>query len=309
MKSDVSYLSKDNITEIHAIEWSCDKEPIAIVQIAHGMVEFIDRYDRFARYLNQQGILVVGNDHLGHGQSVSHPEKLGYFAEKNGNRCLIEDMFTLFSRTKIKYPHMPYFLLGHSMGSFLARQYIEIYGDQLDGAIIMGTGDFSQNLVTAAKSLAQLVAKTRGDTYRSTILANLVLGSNNNAFEPARTRNDWLTKDEAIVDAYNENPLNNFLFTANGYINMFEGLDYAINHVDAVPKDLPILVVSGAMDPVGNFGLGPKAVYDSYLDHGIVDVQLRLYENDRHEILNETNYQQVYRDLAAWIQDHIPPKQ
>lgn len=305
MKTERSYLSKDNQTEIHAIEWTPENEPVAILQIAHGMVEFINRYDRFARYLNEKGIIVVGNDHLGHGQSVSSPNQLGFFADENGNQCVIEDMHTLYSLTKIKYPHLPYFLLGHSMGSFLARQYIEMYGKELEGAIIMGTGQLPAALVTSAKGIASFLGQWKGNRHRSTFLTQLALGSNNKAFEPARTQRDWLTKDTEIVDAYNENPLNNFIFTTNAYYNMFEGIQYAQQHVEDVPKDLPILVISGAMDPVGDYGLGPKKVYDSYIDNGIMDVQLRLYEDDRHEILNETNYQQIYNDIYIWLQSHL----
>lgn len=305
MKTDLSYLSKDQKTEIHAIEWAPETEPKMVLQIAHGMVEFIDRYDRFARFLNEKGVLVVGNDHLGHGESITDPEHLGFFADPNGNQCVIEDMRTLFSLTRIKYPHIPYFFLGHSMGSFLTRQYIELYGDELDGAIIMGTGELSPVTVRMGSFLADWIAKAKGNHYRSPLLTRMSLGSNNKRFEPARTSSDWLTKDVEIVDAYVNNALNNFIFTTNAFHYMFQGIIYAQRHVDDVPKDLPILIISGADDPVGQFGLGPKRLYDIYRDHMIEDVKLVLYENDRHEILNETNYRQVYNDIYQWIVSKI----
>ncbi|MGI6511717.1 MAG: alpha/beta fold hydrolase [Catenisphaera adipataccumulans] len=301
-KQEFTYLSADGITQIHAVEWIPEK-PRAIVQIAHGMVEFIDRYDNFARWLAEHGILVVGNDHLGHGRSVIDNEHLGYFAE-NGNDCVIQDLRKLQYSTREKYPGLPYIFLGHSMGSFLARQFISMYSDSLEGAIIMGTADQPRAALEFLKTASALLAKKYGWMYRSPALTKIALGSNNKQFEPARTRNDWLTKDEAIVDAYNANPLNNFMFTVNAFYNMAEGLEYADKHIYSIRKSLPILFISGADDPVGKNGVGVKAVYDKFIDAGISDVQLRLYENDRHEVLNETNRIQVYNDLYEWMQKH-----
>ena len=221
------YLSKDGKTNIHAMEWAPEGKCRAVLQIAHGMIEFIARYDRFGTYLAGQGICVVGNDHLGHGASVATQEDYGYFAEKDGNLCVIGDMQALREKTQEKYPGIPYFILGHSMGSFLVRQYIEMYGAGLAGALIMGTGVQTEGTLLFAKSLAHLIGSTRGWRYRSSMLNNLALGSYNKKFEPARTRNDWLTKDEKIVDAYNANPWNNFKFTTNAYYNLFLGLEYA----------------------------------------------------------------------------------
>lgn len=304
MKNSFTYPSTDGITNIHAIEWKPEGDIKAILQISHGMVEFIDRYDRFANFLTGYGFLVVGNDHLGHGESVIDDSKHGYFGS-NGNECVIEDMHTLHAMTSVRYPDVPYFMLGHSMGSFLVRQYIEMYGSSLAGAIIMGTGYQSNATLKMVEGLCIALAQTHGWEYRSPLLYKMALGSYNKAFEPARTRNDWLTKDETIVDIYNGHPWNNFRFTLNGYYHMFKGIEYANTHVNDVPIYLPILFVSGKDDPVGNFGLGVKKVYDSFKKAGIDDVSLRLYENDRHELLNETNHDQIDFDLLEWLHAHM----
>ena len=307
MKNEFYYPSKDGLTQIHAIEWIPDGEIRGVLQIAHGMVEFIDRYDRFAKVMADNGFYVVGNDHLGHGLSVTDENQLGYFAKHDGNFCVIGDMRQLQEDTSKKYPDLPYFLLGHSMGSFLARQYIEKYGEGLKGAIIMGTAYQPNATLDLGIALTGTLRKSRGDHYRSNVINNMGLGNYNKSFEPARTPCDWLTKDESIVDAYMENPLNQFVFTVNGYYNMFRGMRYCQRqkNLDKIPKDLPILVVSGWDDPVGDFGKGPTEVAVSYKKTGIQDVTMILYPDDRHEILNELDKEKVDQDIITWIEEHL----
>jgi len=304
MKREFYYPSKDGLTQIHAIEWIPEGEVRGVLQIAHGMVEFIDRYDRFASFMASQGFYVVGNDHLGHGKSVTDDSQLGYFAKHDGNFCVLGDMQQLREDTREKYPHVPYFLLGHSMGSFLARQFIEKYGEGLAGTIIMGTGYQPIATLDLAIGLTAVFQQARGGHYRSKTINNMALGSYNASFEPGRTKNDWLTKDEAIVDAYEANPLNQFTFTVNGYYNLFRGMRYSQRqeNLDKIPKALPILVVSGGDDPVGEFGKGPKIVAESYKETGIQDVTLKLFEGDRHEILNELDKETVDQYLLQWIE-------
>ncbi len=304
MKKEFYFPSKDGLTQIHAIEWVPEQEVRGILQIAHGMVEFIDRYDRFASFMASQGFYVVGNDHLGHGKSVTDDSQLGYFAKKDGNLCVLGDMEQLREDTQKKYPGVPYFLLGHSMGSFLARQFIERYGTGLKGAIIMGTGYQPMATLNLGVALTGLLSRTKGDHFRSGTVNNMALGAYNKRFEPGRTKSDWLTKDEKIVDAYEANPLNQFVFTVNGYNNLFRGIRDAQQqeNLNKIPKDLPILVVSGQDDPVGEFGKGPKLVAQSYRDTGIQDVSLKLFPGDRHEILNELDKETVDQYLLQWIE-------
>ena len=304
MKQEFFYPSGDGMTQIHAIEWIPETEVRGILQIAHGMVEFIDRYDRFAKFMASHDFYVVGNDHLGHGKSVTGESQLGYFAKHDGNACVLGDMQQLREETRKKYPDVPYFLLGHSMGSFLARQFIEKFGEGLSGAIIMGTGYQPMATLNLGIALTSVLQRLRGGYYRSTMINNMVLGSYNASFKPGRTNCDWLTKDEAIVDAYVANPLNQFVFTVNGYNNMFRGIRYAQRqaNLERIPKNLPILVISGQNDPVGEFGKGPEIVAETYRKTGIQDVTLKLFPDDRHEILNELDKDAVDRYLLDWIE-------
>ena len=307
MKQEFYYPSKDGLTQIHAIEWIPETEVRGILQIAHGMVEFIERYDGFASFMASHGFYVTGNDHLGHGRSVKDDSELGFFADHDGNSCVIGDMRQLREDAQKKYPGVPYFILGHSMGSFLTRQFIEEFGEGISGAVIMGTGHKNKATLDLAVGLTSLLRKTRGEHYRSSAVNNMALGSYNKSFKPARTKNDWLTKDASVVDAYEANPLNQFTFTVNGYYNMFRGMRYAgaKKNIKKIPKDLPILVVSGGDDPVGDFGKAPAAVAGSYKKAGIRSVTLKLYPGDRHEILNELDKDTVYNDLLRWMESNI----
>ena len=307
-KEEFTYPSKDGKTSIHAIRWIPEESPVAILQIAHGMVEFIDRYDRFAKVCAGQGIYVVGNDHLGHGKSVTDPSQLGYFGRPDGNALVIGDMHQLRRRTQEEYPDVPYFLLGHSMGSFLARQYISAYGKGLAGAIIMGTGLQSNGALVAAKTITRGIAAIRGESYRSKLLVSMTLGPYNKSFEPARTPCDWLTRDEAIVDAYMHNELNQFMFTTNGYANLFRTIQKAQDpvRIAQIPSDLPVLIVSGGKDPVGHAGKDPQKLAEIYRKAGIRDVTCKIYPEDRHEILNELDKDVVDQDILTWIRERMP---
>lgn len=307
MKQDFYYLSKDEKTQIHASEWIPEGTPRAILQICHGMVEYIGRYADFAQYLSGNGFYLTGNDHLGHGESVVSDDMHGYFGKDRGNEYVIGDIHELRCRTAEKFPGVPYFMLGHSMGSFLLQQYIEMYGEGLKGAIIMGTGSQPKAVLKAGKLLCRTMSAFRGQMYRSSLVDNTAFGSYNKRFEPARTTHDWLTKDEKIVDKYLADPWCTFMFTVNAYYQMFRGMEYLQNkdHIAQIPKDLPLLLVSGAEDPVGDFGKGVTQAYESYKEAGIRDLQMKLYPGDRHEILNELDRQQVYEDLKNWLEARI----
>lgn len=308
MRDEFYFPSKDGNTEIHTIEWKPEGEVRAVLQICHGMVEYIRRYDGFAQFLCGKGYYVVGNDHLGHGKSVQAKSEYGFFHEKYGNACVIGDMHTLRQRTEKKYPGVPYFMLGHSMGSSLLRQYIQMYGNGLSGVVLMGTvAAHKKAALLLGKRLCRVMAAFRGWHYRSRLVDNLALGSYNRKFRPARTRADWITSDNENLDIYVSDPLCSFVTTVNAYYNIFSGM-LGIQRKESVymiPKGLPILFVSGAEDPVGEFGRGVRKIYEKYRAAGIQDVSLRLYTGDRHEILNETDRDQVYKDLLNWFELHI----
>ena len=305
-KNEFRFRSSGGTVDIRAMEYVPEGKIIAVLQIAHGMVEFIDRYENFAAFLASKGILVVGNDHIGHGGSVKSEEDWGYFGE-NGNRILLDDMHELTRLTKEKYPNLPYFLMGHSMGSFYARQYIAEFGDELDGAIIMGTGLEPLFVVKGGMFLCKLIALFKGWRYRSNFVNQVAFGSYGKKFEPLRTRADWLSKDEALVDWYINEPRCSFLFTLNAYYSMFEGIARLHDKklLEKVPKDLPIFFVSGEDDPVGSFGKEVVYSVETLKEVGVKNIDLKLYPNDRHEILNETDKETVYADLYEWLMKHI----
>lgn len=303
-KREFQFLSNDSRTRIHAIEWIPDGEVKAVLQMCHGMVEYIDRYDAFARYLTEHGYYVVGHDHLGHGKSVQSKEYYGFFHETHGNEYVIGDIHGLRTMTKKKYPEVPYFMMGHSMGSFLLRQYLTMHGEGLAGAIIMGTGYQPMAVLLAGQAVCKTVAKVKGWKYRSEFVNNLSFGSFNKKFEPAETPKDWVTSDKEMREKYVKDPLTSFTFTVSGYYQMFEGMKVleTKGSVDKIPKELPIFFVAGQEDPVGDFGKGVARVYKKYKEAGIQTVDMKLYPQDRHEILNETDRENVYKDLLNWME-------
>ncbi len=304
IKQHFHYKSSDGIHKINGYRWLPDQGTyLGIVQIVHGMAEYVDRYDDFARFLCDNGYIVVGEDHLGHGDSVNNPQEWGYFAKNDGFDYIIRDLHALHIKQAREFPDLPYFFLGHSMGSFLTRIYVSLYGKSLAGAIIMGTGNQPWALAFAGKILASIVGAFKGNKYRSTFINNLAFGSYNKKFKPSRTPYDWLTKDEAIVDAYRNEPRCTFIFTVSAYKELFDGIMYVSKKSNAAktPSDLPLLLTSGAKDPVGGFGKGVVHVYDMYKAAGSNDVSIQLYDDDRHEILNETDRHQVYQDVLAWL--------
>lgn len=309
-KEDFYFKSASGTTDIHAVRYIPHGKIKAILQISHGMVEYIERYEAFALFLNSKGILVTGNDHLGHGKSINSKDDLGYFAKEDGNRAVLYDLYQLTQITKEKYPDIPYFLLGHSMGSFYARQYIAEFGQELDGAIIMGTGGHSFALVQLGRLLTSLVALFKGWRYRCGFINNIAFGSYNKHFKPARTSKDWLSKDTAIVDKYVADEYCNFIFTVNAYYNMFTGISrlYNKNLLSHMPKNLPVFFVSGENDPVGNYGKGVLKAADTIKKVGMKNVKIKLYPADRHEILNETDREQVYNDLYRWMNSILTKK-
>ena len=264
-------------------------------------------YDRFARWLAAQGFLVVGNDHLGHGLSVAGEENRGFFAQPNGNGCVLQDIHTLRTLTQKDHPQLPYFILGHSMGSFLTRQYIQRHGQGLAGAIIMGTGSQSALTLLAARTIARLSACARGWKSRSALLDKLTTGGFNRRFQPVKTGCEWITSDEEIAASYGRDPLRCFRCTVNAYDNMFVSIGEAqsARRMKGIPKSLPLLLISGECDPVGGFGKGVRAAYARYRAAGLQQVRCLLYPGCRHELLNEVNRETVYADLLDWMNAHM----
>lgn len=306
-KTKFTFISRDKKTTIQGKKWMpADGSYKAVLQLVHGMVEFIDRYDNFARYMAERGFLVVGHDHLGHGASVLSEEEWGYFAP-NPSDTVVDDMNTV--RRHYEDKDKPYFILGHSMGSYMTLKYLTKYGEGLSGAIIMGTGYVPEGAARTGLTLARNESTLRGSHHRSRTLQGLAFGEPYRRYDLTGQdlTNSWLTKDPEIVRKYYNEPRCQFMFTVNGYQGLFEAIVDCENpeNIANVPKELPLLFVSGSDDPVGGMGVGVVRMKNLYKDNGVKNVTLRLYEDDRHEILNETDRDKVYADIAKWIENLI----
>ncbi len=276
------------------------EEPRAALQITHGMAEHIDRYEDFAVFLAQNGVLVYGHDLASHGQSIREGEPRGWFGEKNGWDALIQDMRTLRDTVKSEFPMLPYILMGHSMGSFLARSYAGRDGADFDAFIFSGTAG-KNPVLGIGKLLARREINKTGGKLPSMTLYNMSFGSYNKAFRPNRTANDWLSRDEAQVDKYCVDEACGYPFTASAMLDLFDGLgEVSGRHWAASVPDRPILLLSGALDPVGGAGKGVKQVA-GWLKKNGHGVELKLYEGGRHEMLNELNRDEVFRDILLFI--------
>ena len=302
----IYYPSHDGVTTIHACIWKPQGEIKGVVQIIHGMCEYAERYSPFAEYLNKQGYLVCADDHLGHGQSVVSKEELGYFNKQRDIDIVLSDIRALNLAVKKQTEGKPYFVLGHSMGSFICRKYISLYGKEFNGAIIMGTGFKDPFTLTFALCAVRINALFLGWKHRSKFLTKLAFGSYNKKFKPARTQNDWLSKNTENVDNYEKDELCGFTFTNNGYNFLFGIIRQACSNkvLDLTPKKLPVYFVAGADDPVGDYGKGVIKARDKFIKYAVKDVSMTLYEDSRHEILNDDCKQQVMDDILSFIEKH-----
>ena len=308
VKKEYTYPSRDGVTQIHAYTWAPDDGNVrAIFQIVHGMVESMERYDDFACFLTDKGFLVVGNDHLGHGKTAVNGKGFGYFAKENADVILVRDVHRLKKITEEQYPGIPYFIMGHSMGSFIFRKYMTMYGKGIDGAIVMGTGYMPAYMTGGGIILCKILKLFYGERHVSNLVYKLAFGAYNKRIENPATPSDWLSTDAAVVDAYCNNPMCQFRFTLNGYITLFTLISYVNKKKNllTIPKDLPVYITSGNEDPVGNYGKSPKKIYDIFKSLGIKDVEIKMYDNYRHEPLNEAGHEKVYENILNWLEKHV----
>ena len=301
---EIYYPSKDGKTTIHACIWQCEGEPKAVLQIIHGMAEYAARYAPLAEYLTKHGIVVCAEDHLGHGKSVVSEDDLGYFTAKNGWQTVLADIRGLTEIVRHKYEGVPYFVMGHSMGSFFCRKYISLYGGELAGAIIMGTGFKGAGTTGGAKFITKLVAAFKGWRYRSKFIDNAAFGAYNKRFEK-RTNFDWLSANPDNVDNYITDPLCGVPFTCNAFYGLFSIISQACktSTIKAIPDKLPLFVVAGADDPVGDYGKGVEKFTDKLLKYG-KNASMVLYRGCRHEIVNDICAPQLFDDLAEFIKEN-----
>ena len=299
---DITFPSSDGKNTIHAeLFIPSDNNIRGVVQIAHGMTDYVGRYKLMAEALCGAGFVLAGNDHLGHGDSVSTPDDYGFFASKNGYRYVIDDIKLMNDLLRKEFPGAPLVLLGHSMGSFISRIYAVKYTDSLDGLIIHGTA--GPNPATGAgKLLVKLLRLIRGERHRSKFVCSLADGGYNKGFDPSEGNGAWLTRDPAMVADRIGNPKNDFIFTLAAYEDLFTMLGECNSKAwfKYFPKNLTTLVISGEEDPVGGFGKGVRYVYDNLKKNG-AKAELKLYPGARHELFNETNRDEVFLDLIEWL--------
>ena len=391
-KTEFRYPSSDGITQIRAVTWVPDEgiKPTGLLQIVHGMQEFIDRYDAFATFMTEHGYIVFGNDMLGHGGSLRNGDERywGYFGrglapgdngsgvsqvaseagtekesdtaeagtekesdtaeagtdkesdtaeardedastirgtamktaysgtplqdvKTGGHRFLVQDVRNLQNIMIDKYPGLPCYMLGHSMGSFLAREFLCLHGRSLEGAVISGTAYHPPFETALGKLIATIQGQTKGWFFRSPLLNKLSVGNLNKEFQPERTPCDWLTRDESIVDKYVADKRTQFKFTCNAYYALFDCLGYLTKaeNLRHMPKDLPVLLIAGEQDPVGADGDGPKRVAAQLQRIGCRKVAVKLYPQDRHEVLNELNRQEVWNDVRTFLEKAAPAEE
>lgn len=308
VKKEAFFESSTGFNDIHTLIWQDSTQtPIGILQIAHGIAEHIDRYDAFAKYMAKHGFIVCGNDHIGHGKSVSL-EDLGYTTEQDGHIRMVDDMHILTQIMKKKYPDLPYILLGHSMGSFAARNYITLFGDDIQAVILVGTGDMPNEIKMLDAALDTLLNRNKDG---KTLLPKLTKAFNtftNRQFAKT-TRNtglEWLSTEDKVINEYIADPLSGFTFRISlvrDLVNM-AGTAGAKDWSAKVPADLPIMLISGAEDPIGANGEGVMKVADELVMTGH-NPELILYPDERHEILNGETHERIWQDVAEWATSTI----
>lgn len=308
VKNEFTIPSGDKKTALHAVEWLPEDNPRAVLQVSHGISEYILRYEPLAEFLTERGFAVVGNDHLGHGMSVAEGTPRLYFGEAGSWNTVVDDLDAVREWEVRKYPGRPYFLLGHSMGSFLARTYLIRYPGTVNGAILMGTGQMSPALVAAGRAIAAGESWRVGRTHPSPAIEKLAFETYNRAFAPNRTGFDWVSSDSTVVDGYAADPYCGESPSVGLFSEMLGGIAFITkqSNVAKMNRNTPVLFLSGEEDPVGERGRGVRRAYQSFRKAGVRDVDMKLYPGMRHEILNDTCRAEVFRDLAAWLLARLP---
>ena len=304
---DLYFNSSNGANIVRARKCCPDGEARAVLQISHGIAEHIGRYEDFMLFLAENGIVSVGDDHLGHGKTYLDNKDKGFFAEKDGWNCVVDDMHQLYELMKADYPSVPYILFGHSMGSFLTRTYMIRYPDDYDLSILSGTGHQDKALIYSGALMADALCKVQGSTAIGDALNKVAFGSYLDRIDNPRTEFDWLSRDTNTVDRYIADENCGFVAKNGLYRDMMQGLKFLTNpaNIDRMNKSKPVYFMSGEEDPVGDYGKGVRRAYKAFCDALFQDVTIRLYPGGRHEMLNELNRDDVYQDILSWIDSRI----
>lgn len=288
--------------------WLPDGKVKGIVQILHGMVEYIDRYDDFARYLCNLGFAVAGDDHRGHGFTAGE-ENLGKVPDGHTYFDTVDDAIILTDYLQSKYPDVPTIVFGHSYGSFLTQGYIQQNSDKINGCVLCGSARMDNSDVKMGRKVANMQFKLYGKDKPANLIRKLSFGGYDKPFKHEKRKNAWLNRDVDACEKYNNDKFCNYTMSIGFYKYFFDGLIkiYEQDRLDKINKDLPLFIISGDKDPVGNMGKLVRELYDLYVDNGIKNVKIKLYNNARHEILNELNKAEVYQDVSDWINSIVLP--
>ncbi|HBF6274762.1 TPA: lysophospholipase [Clostridioides difficile] len=294
--------------DIYTYKWEDEnvKKPKAVIQIAHGMAETAQRYETFAKVLTKNGYIVYINDHRGHGKTAKIIENVGHLAEKEGFRCLVEDMYTLTNIIKKENEDLPIYLFGHSMGSFASQRYIMDYSNNLSGLILCGSNGKQGIILNLAHLIINREIKKYGRRSKSNKINNLIFGGEI-IRRNEKTKFDWLSRDKEQVEKYINDPFCGVVCSCGFFYDLVQGLKEIEDkeNLKKVPLDIPIYIISGDKDPIGKNGKGVLRLRDRYIKLGVKDVTCKLYKDGRHELLNEINKEEVFEDIICWLNNKI----
>lgn len=298
------FLSSEGAKQIHyeIIEPVCAEKPKAVIQVVHGMCEYFGRYREFSDFMADNGYVVAGDDHLGHGRTAAEEKEKGFFSEHNGWRFLVRDEKRMTGVIKEKYPGVPIILFGHSMGSFIARLYTSWYPEELTAALYMGTGGgVPDGAAGAAVKLLENVKGTKTHLEQGQWMFYQFLTRRVN---DKNSELDWITRDKEKIEFYRNDPLGDFAFTSGAYRDLVRLLSEVskTEWAYSLPKELPVMLMSGEEDPIGDYGKGVRKVYNRLKKAGMENVSLKMYPDARHELINELNRKEVYEDILFWTE-------
>lgn len=309
MKQTTFHISTKDNKKLFVRYWSLPPEEKlhSVVHIVHGMSDHSGRYAEFAEALVQAGFAVYAHDHRGHGHTATSEEERGFFAEENGWRLAVDDIYTVTELIRQEHPNVPIILFGHSMGSLLSRRYAQLYGKHIQGLILCAVGGDQGFLGVLAAEIAKLEMLFRGKRAKSKLMTKLVFNGYNREFEPIRTPVDWLSRDEQAVDRYIIDEMAGEVLCTSFFLDLITGVNvlHKKNNEMQIPKGLPLFMISGDKDPLGKQGRDVKKVFESYKQLGIRDVTCKLYPEARHELLNELNKHEVFHDIIEWMNAKI----
>lgn len=307
MRKEQKVLNLSNEGAIQCYKWENPEIETTkgVVLIVHGMAEHVERYDDFAKLLTDNGFVVFGHNQRGHKGSISSKENYGYLGDMITFDTLVSDVKEIVENIKTEYPNVPVFILGHSMGSAVSQRFCQLHGKMINGVILSGAMKNPLMLLKAGSIFSKLIAFFKGPKHRSKFIDKLTFQSYNSGFKPNRTAFDWLNRDEAEVDKYVKDEYCGGLFTVAFFKTFFQGLQMINKNYELVPKDLPIFIASGSKDPVGGYAKDVTKLFNIYQKNQIKDIEFKLYENARHEILLELCKDEVRSNFLEWFLKHI----